>query len=325
MAGEKVPATSGNPLTDLANLLTTVAGTRTSQTVTSSPGDTAALQDVLSQLKGADYTAMLDSIMQKAGTAIPGMQATYGRAAGFRGSNNAGLAAAMQQLLKETTMAAQEKIVAQQQANQQIQAQAGQAIAQATKGTTQTTSAKSGMDLNKAIALLALAQGVSKLGGMDIGKQLSGLFTTSGGGTSVGGGAPSVPIAAAATPMAAPAAATMGTVMPSPAESTMQPTQSWPMRDFVTALTNPVMAVTNFLSSLGQGSSGSSGSGMSFATPEIVEETPQPTSGLGQGIVDFIQRNAFKGPAISLDPTVPAPVYIPPRMPPSGMDAYTGI
>lgn len=241
--GEKVAAPS-NPLADIATAINTIAGTKRKDTVTTSPGDTAALQQAIASLQGMDYNAMLESLLQKAGAQIPNIQAAYGRAVGARSSGNAGYAAALQQLIKETTMAAQEKIAAQQLQNQQAQIQAGQAIAQATKGTTQTTTSKSGTDLQKAAALLALFEGLKRVRGMGTGTGTGtgtgGGLTTSGGGATVGGTAavPTViPSPAAEVPAAAPMAATAPTGMRN-------------MRFFenlVTTLTQPVMDITNFI------------------------------------------------------------------------------
>lgn len=275
---DKVPeTTSRSPLADIATAINTIAGSRAKQTTTTSPGDIAALQQSIAALQGIDYNAMLESMLQKAGAQIPNIQAAYGRAVGARSSGNAAYAAALQQLIKETAMAAQEKIAAQQLQNQQAQIQAGQAIAQATKGTTQTSTTKQGTDLQRAAGLLALFAGLKKMQGMDIGKEISSIFTTSGGGTgaSVGGTAATptvIPSPVAETPTAAPMAAT------APADTrTMGLAQS-----LVTALTAPITAVTGFIDSL--------------TSPS----TNTTTGGSGNALVDFIQEKAFNGPPIDI-------------------------
>jgi len=273
---DKVPeTTSRSPLTDIATAINTIAGTRTKQTTTTSPGDIAALQQSIAALQGIDYNAMLESMLQKAGAQIPNIQTAYGRATGARSSGNAGYAAALQQLIKETTMAAQEKIAAQQLQNQQAQIQAGQAIAQATKGTTQTSTTKQGTDLQRAAGLIALFEGLRRMQGLDIGKGVSNIFTTSGGGAPVGGTAATptvIPSPVAETPTAAPMAAT------APADvRTMGPALS-----LMTALTAPITAVTSFIDSL--------------TSPS----TNTATEGSENGWVKYIQNTFFGGPPTDL-------------------------
>lgn len=142
MADGKV-TTPADPLAGLAALAQTLMGSK--QTTTTSPGDTAALQAVIGQLQAADYTQMLQSIFQQAQGAIPGIQRGMTSTIGARSGNNSAVAAAMQKLLQDTTIAAQKQIADQMLQNQQIQAQAGNAIATATRGTSQT--------MNKAGAL----------------------------------------------------------------------------------------------------------------------------------------------------------------------------
>ncbi len=141
------------PLVQLANLMG-------GQTTTSNAGDTTALQSALSGLQGQNYQAMLESIFQQAGGKIPGLQGALSNAVGARSGNNSPMAAALADLLKTTTMSAQDQLAKQQLANLQTQTQAGSAVAQATKGTTQ----KSGTDLLQAAKMLALMQGASKVG-----------------------------------------------------------------------------------------------------------------------------------------------------------------
>ena len=237
---EKVPAGQVS-LGDLAALAATVGGTRGSQVTTTSPGDITALQQALAGLQGADYNALLQSIFQKAGAEIPGLQAATGRAVGARTYNNSAAQMAMQELLKATTLAAQEKIVAQQLQNQQAQVQAGQAIAQATKGTTQATTEKKGLDLGRTAAILALMQGLGKLQGMDFSKMFAG-GTGAGAGAMAGG--ISSP-AAAATPAVSMAPATTA----APAMAAPLSSGPGPVQQLVTALTSPVMAVNNIVES----------------------------------------------------------------------------
>ena len=238
---EKVPAGQVS-LGDLAALAATVGGTRGRQVTTTSPGDITALQQALAGLQSADYEALLQSIFQKAGAEIPGLQAATGRAVGARTYNNSAAQMAMQELLKATTLAAQEKIVAQQLQNQQAQVQAGQAIAQATKGTTQATTEKKGLDLGRTAAILALMQGLSKLQGMDFSKMFAG--GTGAGAGAMAGGISSPAAAAAPTVTMAPATTA------APAMATPLSSGPGPVQQLVTALTSPFMAVNNIVESL---------------------------------------------------------------------------
>jgi hypothetical protein len=239
-ANQKVPA-GGAELKDVAALVGLIGGQRgtTTTSATSNAGDTAALQAVLSQLQGADYNAMLQSIFQQAGAQIPGMQAAYGRSVGARSYNNTAVQAALNELLKATTVAAQDQMAKQQLANQQAQVQAGQAIAQATKGTqtTQTQTQKSGLDLQRAAALLALWQGIGQL---TSGKKPSDMF----GGLFKGAG--TVTSAPAAPTVVAPAAAAPVTSAPmaAPAAAASLPSVSF---NLPSILTNPIGAIGNLI------------------------------------------------------------------------------
>lgn len=155
-----------DPLAGIASILQTLGGTRT----TTSAGDTGALQSVLAQLQGQDYTALLQGIFQQAAGQIPGLQAAYGNAVGARSGGNSAVQAALQALLQQTTLAAQQQIATQQNQNLQTQTQAASGIANATRGTTQ----RQGTDLGGAAKSLAVLQLLSKLGQTDTGKQVFG-------------------------------------------------------------------------------------------------------------------------------------------------------
>jgi hypothetical protein len=148
-----------DPLGGLAQLATMLGGTKT----TSNAGDTAALEQALAGLRGIDGNAQLASIFQQASAQMPGLQSSMGRALGARSGNNSALATALQQLLAQTTLTGQDQLAKQQLSNLQAQTQAGTAIAQATKGTTQ----KSGTDTGQAAKTLALLAGLNKLFGKD--------------------------------------------------------------------------------------------------------------------------------------------------------------
>lgn len=152
-------------------------------TTTTNPGNIAPLEQVLAQLQGQDFNALLQSIFQQAGGQIPGLQAAYGNAMGARSGGNSAVQAALNELLKQTTLAGQQQVANQQAQNFQTQGQAAANIAQATRGT-QTTK---GADLGGIAKNLLLLQGLSMLTGKSgplsglgdkVGKAVGGLFTS---------------------------------------------------------------------------------------------------------------------------------------------------
>lgn len=155
-------------------------------TTTTNPGNIAPLQQVLAGLQGQDFNALLQSVFQQAGGQIPGLQAAYSNAMGARSGGNSAVQAALNELLKQTTLAGQQQIASQQAQNFQTQGQAAANIAQATRGT-QTTQ---GADLGGIAKNLLLLQGLSMLTGKsgplsglgdkvgEVGKAVGGLFTS---------------------------------------------------------------------------------------------------------------------------------------------------
>lgn len=131
--GQPISLGNGNQLAAIAELLPVLFGSSNKQV--SNPGDTSALQQLLGQLQGADYSGTLQAIFQQAAGQIPGLQGAFSNAVGARSGNNSAVQAALSQLLQQTTLAGQKQVADQQLQNQQLQAQAGGAIAQATKGT----------------------------------------------------------------------------------------------------------------------------------------------------------------------------------------------
>jgi hypothetical protein len=157
------------------------------------PGNVAPLEQVLAQLQGQDFNALLQSIFQQAGGQIPGLQAAYGNAIGARSGGNSAVQAALNELLKQTTLAGQQQVVQQQGQNLQTQQQAAANIAQATRGTKTET----GGDLGGIAKNLLLLQGLGMLTGKD--GPLSGVMDKLGGlGKSVAEGFTS-PTATSAT------------------------------------------------------------------------------------------------------------------------------
>jgi hypothetical protein len=227
MATGKVAAPTGG-VQDISALLQMLGGTAAKSTTTQNPGDIAALQNVLGQLQGADYNAILQSIFQQAGGAIPGLQAAYGRSVGARSSNNAPVQAALNELLKQTTLAAQEKIVSQGLQNQQLQVQAGQGVAQATKGTTETKTAREGTNVPKAAGTLAVLEALARLAGNKtvqdmVGKVSGGIIAPTAAAGTATAPAAAAPIASAPAPqMQAAPRATAAPVAQTVAQPVMQ-------------------------------------------------------------------------------------------------------
>jgi hypothetical protein len=240
---EKLP-TGGGGITDVINLANFIGGQRTNQTTTLSPADISGLQALQTELQGADYGALLESIFNQARGAVPGISAGYGRTMG-RTYGNAQMQAALAELLKQTTLTAQKQIAEQRNQNQQIQANVAANIANATRGTTQTTTGKTANPLGTPVGALLLLQTLNSLGKdaqgqgniLDLPKKL---LTGAMGGLGAGGGV-------AAAPMAAPVMPAV-TVQPMAAKAvTAAPAQGFGLGDIVTAATMPVQAGLNAL------------------------------------------------------------------------------
>lgn len=215
MATSRTP-TSGQPiqvggdqLAQLTQLLPTLFGQK--QSATSNPGDVTALQQLIAQLQGTDYNSTLQTIFQQAGGQIPGLQAAFSNAVGARSGSNSAVQAALSKLMQETTIAGQKQVADQQLQNQQIQANAGQSIASATKGTnvTEKTQGVGGqlagvLGLIQAAKMATGARDIEELGrklglGGSAGRD-AGVAPVSGatGGVPLGGAAP---VTGAAAPM----------------------------------------------------------------------------------------------------------------------------
>lgn len=248
---EKLP-TGGGGITDVINLANFIGGQRTNQTTTLSPADISGLQALQAELQGADYSALLESIFNQARGAVPGISAGYGRTMG-RTYGNAQMQAALAELLKQTTLTAQKQIADQRIQNQQIQANVGANIANATRGTTQTTTGKTVNPLGTPVGALLLLQTLNSLGKnaqgqgniLDLHKKLLGGVTGAIGGLGAGG-VTAAPMAASAMPAA--------TVQPmAAAPITAAPAQSgFGFGDLVTAVTTPAQIGLNALGNLVQ-------------------------------------------------------------------------
>lgn len=243
--GDKVSA--GDGLSGVMDLVNLIGGQRTNQTTTLSPADISGLQALQTELQGADYTALLESIFNQARGAVPGISAGYGRTMG-RTYGNAQMQAALAELLKQTTLTAQKQIAEQRNQNQQIQANVAANIANATRGTTQTTTGKTANPLGTPVGALLLLQTLNNLGKndqgqgglLDLPKKLISGVTGAVGGLGAGGGVSAAPMAASVMPAT--------TVQPVAAKAvTAAPAQGFGLGDLVTAATTPVQAGLNAL------------------------------------------------------------------------------
>jgi hypothetical protein len=206
-SGQPVQVGGGDQLAQLAQLLPALFGS--SATQTTNPGNTQALQQLLAQLQGADYQGTLQSVFQQAAGQIPGMQQAFGNAVGARSGSNSSVEAALSQLMQQTAIQGQAQVANQQLQNQQIQANAGNAIAQTTQGTTQTK--KQDGSMTQIAGLLGLLQAGMKLTGSQDIQEMAGKFGFSGGRdkASSGGGTTSAPV-----PVSAPMAPMMSGASP---------------------------------------------------------------------------------------------------------------
>lgn len=129
---EVVTTNPGGTSTDVQS------GGTSGETVTINPGDISYLQQLFGEMQGADYNGILQQIFQQAAGQIPGFQQAFQNSVGARSGNNSAVAAMLQRLLQQTTTSAQSQLVEQMLKNQSIRQNIGTAIAQATRGTTQT-------------------------------------------------------------------------------------------------------------------------------------------------------------------------------------------
>jgi hypothetical protein len=235
--GKVTPAPGG--VAEVGNLLQMLGGTKETSTSTQSPADIAGLQALMAQLQGADYNAQLQSIFQTAAGAIPGLQSAYGRAVGARSSNNTAVQAALNELLKATTVEAQGKIANQQLQNQQIQAQAGQAVAQATKGTTQTQTTKQGTNVPKAAGSLAVLEALARLSSNKTVQDMVGKVT--GGVVGTAPAAAAAPVGTNVAPQAAAPIASAPAMQPTAAPQPVAAQPMAPVQAVQAPMQTPVM------------------------------------------------------------------------------------
>lgn len=210
MADGKVPQSSGTGLEGIIQLANLIGGQRQTTTQTMNPGDVAALQKVVADAQAQDFTKLLESIFAQAQGAVPQVGAAYGRRMG-RSYGNVGAQSALNELLKQATLEGQKQIAEQQIRNRELQANAGAAIAQATKGTTQTTSQSTKNPLGAPIGLLLAANAlndVTKGAVFELPKKILGGIGAGMSGMGAGGSVSSAPAftgSANYMPMAAPA------------------------------------------------------------------------------------------------------------------------
>jgi hypothetical protein len=176
-SGQPVQVAGGaSQFQDIASMLQTLLGSSASVSQSTNPGDITALQTLLGQLQGADYSALLQGIFQQAAGQIPGLQQGMGNAIGARSGGNSAVQSALQQLLQQTTLAGTQAVSNAQLQNQQIQAQAGNAVAQATKNTQQKTTNKQPGILPELAGLLAVLKGAQAVTGTKDLEGLAGAF-----------------------------------------------------------------------------------------------------------------------------------------------------
>lgn len=215
-SSDKVPAATGSGLGDIVQLVNLIGGRRETTTQTMNPGDVAALKQVFADAQAQDFTKLLESIFAQAQGAVPQVGAAYGRRMG-RSYGNVGAQSALNELLKQATLEGQKQIAEQQIRNREIQANVGAAIAQNTKGTTQTTSQSTKNPLGAPIGLLLAANAlndVSKGAVFELPKKLLGNIGAGMGGMGAGGSVSSAPAltgSAGYMPMPAPAMAAPAT------------------------------------------------------------------------------------------------------------------
>lgn len=167
---------AGGGIDAVAGILNLFGGQRGTEKVSA---DTSALQALLGQLQGADYSQLLQQVFQQAAGQIPGLQQAYSNAVGARSGNNSAVQASLNDLMTQATLAGTDKIINAQQNNQRMQADIGSNIA----ANTRRVDTKQGTNLGRAIGGLGALQGLSKLGVTD---KLGKLFGVGGDSGSSG-------------------------------------------------------------------------------------------------------------------------------------------
>jgi len=143
-------------LSPVLSLFKLLGGTQT----TANAGDTSQLNAVMGKLNALDPAAQLQALFQQAAGQIPGLQTGMANAIGARSGDNSAVAAALQKLLMQTTLAGQQQIATQQMQALQTQAQVAGNLSQATKG----TKTKESLNLNQSAAILAALASLKKAG-----------------------------------------------------------------------------------------------------------------------------------------------------------------
>lgn len=138
-----------------------LAGGLTSSTQKST-ADTSAIDAVLKQLQGQDFSGILNSVFQQASAKTPQLTTQLANAVGARTGNNSPLAAALQQVLQAATVQGQGQIAQQQAQNLQTQAALAGQKAQATR-TVQTKENTASNGAKQLLAGLQLGNTASKM------------------------------------------------------------------------------------------------------------------------------------------------------------------
>lgn len=150
MADPKRVDTSSAGLGSIGDILTLLDGGKSKSTTTS---DTSALQNILGQLQGTDYSDVLKSTFTQAGGQIPGLTASLANSLGARTGNNSAVSTALGKLLESTAIKGAGQVSQLQQNNQQMQLQAANGIA---GGNRTTTTQSAGSNAAKVLAGLQL-------------------------------------------------------------------------------------------------------------------------------------------------------------------------
>lgn len=167
----RVQATGGG-LQAVADMLNLFGGQKTTQRTTA---DTSAIQRMLGELQGQDFSGVADAMFQRAAGQIPGLQARYANAVGARTGDNTAVQGALNKVMQDTTLAATDRVLQAQQQNQRLQADLAGALAQATRQ--QTTQQRT--DLGKGAKGLGGLQLLGKTGIFDddnLGRARTGLM-----------------------------------------------------------------------------------------------------------------------------------------------------
>lgn len=173
----------GNPaMNSMLQAIQLFGGLKTTEKVS---GDTSAIDSVLSQLQGQDFSGLLQSVFQQAAAKTPQLTTALANASGARTGGNSPLAAALQQVLQAATVQGQAQIASQQAQNLQTQAALAGQKAQASH-TVQRKSNTATANAQRMLGGLQLANSASKLfTKKSLYDNIAGVVSGNAGGSSV--------------------------------------------------------------------------------------------------------------------------------------------